>query len=130
MTKVLPVDKEILQIGSPNKIIRWLHLSDFHTGKDGYGQRQLFKYILTNVREHNSIGSTPDLVFITGDIANKGQDKEYIEFYENFFMPLMDSLPSESQDRIFVIPGNHDVDRAQARAVQTKDIGSYVKNVQ
>ena len=104
------------------KNIRWLHLSDFHFGKDGYGQRQLFKYILDHVRERVSNGDVPDLVFITGDIANKGQDKEYEEFYENFFMPLRECLPSDSQERIFVIPGNHDVDRNQARALLTNDV--------
>ena len=104
------------------KTIRWLHLSDFHFGKDGYGQRQLFKYILDHVRERVSNDDVPDLVFITGDIANKGQDKEYEEFYENFFMPLRECLTSDSQERIFVIPGNHDVDRNQARALQTNNI--------
>lgn len=103
-------------------VIRWLHLSDFHVGKDGYGQRQLFRYILSNVRERALSGRKPDLVFITGDIANKGLDQEYKEFYENFYIPLLEYLPPASQDCIFIVPGNHDVDRTQARAVQTQDV--------
>lgn len=108
--------------GIDKKIIRWLHLSDFHTGKDGYGQRKLFKYILAHVSGRVASGSAPDLVFITGDIANKGFDQEYKEFNEQFFIPLLNCLPSDSQERIFIVPGNHDVDRNQARAVQTRDI--------
>ena len=113
--------KEISPTAQPQKVIRWLHLSDFHVGKDGYGQRQLFNYILAHIRERASKGNALDLVFITGDIANKGQDKEYKEFYEQFFMPLLECLPSDSQERIFMVPGNHDVDRTQARVAQTKD---------
>ena len=69
-----------------------------------------------------AIGHAPDLVFITGDIANKGQDKEFKEFYDQFFMPLLECLPIDRQGSIFIVPGNHDVDRNQARAVQTKDV--------
>jgi len=123
----VPIDgglvmSEVIPAAAPKNVIRWLHLSDFHVGKDGYGQRQLFKYILAHVRERVSTGNAPDLVFITGDIANKGRDKEYKEFYENFFIPLFDCLPVDSQERIFIIPGNHDVDRNQAKAAQTKDV--------
>jgi predicted MPP superfamily phosphohydrolase len=106
----------------PTNLIRWLHLSDFHAGKDGYGQSRLFKYILEHVRSRVAAGIGPDLVFITGDIANKGQTAQYKEFYENFFLPLLECLPPDSEDRIFIIPGNHDVNRTQARAVQTYDV--------
>jgi len=113
---------EVSPIMVSQKVIRWLHLSDFHVGKDGYGQRQLFKYIINHVKERVASGNAPDLVFITGDIANKGLDKDYKEFYDQFFMPLLECLPIDSQGRIFIVPGNHDVDRNQARAVQTKDV--------
>lgn len=102
--------------------LRWLHLSDFHTGKDGYGQNRLFQYILEHVISRVQSGLAPDFVFITGDIANKGQVSEYQEFNENFLLPLVGLLPPETQSRVFLIPGNHDVDRNQTRAVQTYDI--------
>jgi hypothetical protein len=35
-----------------NKSIRWLHVSDFHFGKDDYGQRKLSKYLLENVKKN------------------------------------------------------------------------------
>jgi predicted MPP superfamily phosphohydrolase len=112
----------IIPVTLSANLIRWIHLSDFHTGKDGYGQSRMFKYILDHIQSRVAQNRGPDLVFITGDIANKGQPAEYKKFYENFFWPLLECLPAESQERIFIIPGNHDVNRMQARAVQTYDV--------
>ena len=114
--RVLPHD-----LGTPAPL-RWLHLSDFHVGKDDYGQRRLFKYLLDHVRERVESGAGPDVVFITGDIADKGQADQYDDFFDSFFVPLWGLLSPECQERIFIVPGNHDVDQAQARAVDTYDI--------
>ena len=103
------------------QVIRWLHISDFHTGKDSYGQRSLFKYILENVREKVSNNKSPDMVFITGDIANRGLQKEYKEFVDNFLRSLLASLPQGAGDTTFVIPGNHDVDRHKAQLAARYD---------
>jgi len=53
--------------------IKWLHLSDFHVGKDNYGQRKLFSQIHQNVAARIAKGFIPDFVFLSGDIANKGK---------------------------------------------------------
>ncbi len=106
--------------------IRWLHLSDFHVGKDNYGQYQLFKYILANIKAKIDSGLWPDIVFISGDIANKGQASEYRTFYDSFYLPLLTLLGDEARGRIFLIPGNHDVDRSQTKAVQRYGILSII----
>lgn len=105
----------------PN-VIRWLHLSDFHVGKDGYGQQRLFTYLLTHIRQRIQEGLIPDFVFITGDIANKGKESEYQDFNDGFLFPLIELLPAEISERIFMIPGNHDVNRLEARVAQTYDV--------
>jgi 3',5'-cyclic AMP phosphodiesterase CpdA len=69
--------------------VRWLHLSDFHVGMDDYGQRKLFYEICEHVRVSVESGHSPDLVFITGDIANKGIASEYLEFVDAFLYPLL-----------------------------------------
>ncbi|MBI4965596.1 MAG: tetratricopeptide repeat protein [Desulfomonile tiedjei] len=102
-----------------SNLIRWLHLSDFHVGKDDYGQRRLFKYILENVQAKVEAGEAPHLVFITGDIADKGLPDQYRLFEEEFLQPLRESLPADCASRIFIVPGNHDVDRTKAEAVAT-----------
>jgi predicted MPP superfamily phosphohydrolase len=103
-----------------DRTFRWLHLSDFHVGKDGYGQRKLFDYIHKDVKDRLET-STPDAVFITGDLANKGLKSEYAQFNDEFLGPLLDILP-DIIERIFLIPGNHDVNRSQARAVSSYDV--------
>lgn len=106
---------------------RWLHLSDFHVGKDQYGQCCLFSYILQNVQQAISDGKPPHAVFITGDIANSGTESEYETFLEDFFWPLQELLSNTpSSDRIFIVPGNHDVTRSQARAVRTHGLLSHI----
>jgi hypothetical protein len=58
----------------------WLHLSDFHVGQDIYGQKQLFKYIHQEIIKKRDQGLHPDIIFITGDVANSGRVEEYEEF--------------------------------------------------
>lgn len=88
--------------------IRWLHLSDFHTGRDDYGQRKLFLAIIKHIKEKRSEGFSPDFIFITGDISNRGVRDEYVQFEKEFLAPLYEVLPAEAIKRIFIVPGNHD----------------------
>ena len=111
-----------------NSDFTWLHLSDFHVGKDSHGQRKVFKRILSEVSEQKKIGNKPDFVFITGDIANKGLAKEYVEFDEGFLIPLINLLGEEYSDRIFLIPGNHDVTRSEAKGAIKHGILESVTN--
>lgn len=113
-----PVSVQVSISKAHQKRIHWLHLSDFHTGKDNYGQRQLFRYILDDVRKKVVSSSAPDLIFITGDIANKGKQEEYDLFNREFLLPLQEIVGEPCAGRIFIIPGNHDVDRTKARAVK------------
>ena len=90
--------------------IRWLHLSDFHVGKDSYEQQRLFAEILGEVdRWKSERNFVPDYVFITGDIANKGLKREYETFRKEFLVPLQNKFDAETV--IIPVPGNHDVER-------------------
>nr|VFJ86543.1 MAG: Calcineurin-like phosphoesterase [Candidatus Kentron sp. LFY] len=91
--------------------IRWLHLSDFHTGKDGYGQRRLFKEILNHIADQK----LPDFVFITGDIAQSGLKEQYDKFGEEFLSPLEEKVGEDCT--ILLVPGNHDVDWEEKKFV-------------
>lgn len=88
---------------------RWLHLSDFHIGKDDYGQIKLFKYILEHIKENKEKGFIPDAIFITGDIADKGREEQYDTFTNDFLIHLLD-INSELP-KVYIVPGNHDLDR-------------------
>lgn len=90
--------------------IRWLHLSDFHVGKDLYEQKRLFAEILMEVdRWKTQNNFVPDYVFITGDIANKGLKKEYEAFRKEFLVPLQEKFDGNTV--VIPIPGNHDIER-------------------
>ncbi|MBB3223468.1 metallophosphoesterase [Pseudoduganella umbonata] len=90
--------------------IRWLHLSDFHVGKDAYEQRRLFTEIIREIeRWKNEKEFVPDYVFLTGDIANKGQKREYESFRKDFLIPLQEKF--DVSTIVFPVPGNHDVER-------------------
>jgi len=114
--------RQVQQVLLPSSTpIRWLHLSDFHVGTAEYDQRQLFQQILDQVRERIDAGVGPDMVFISGDIANEGLAQQYKEFTDNFLIPLAELL-NDLPANIFLIPGNHDVDRNQARSVQRHNV--------
>jgi predicted phosphodiesterase len=105
-----------------SRAIRWLHLSDFHVGKDEYAQRQMFERILKHVESKSAEGSKPDFLFITGDLANKGQRAEYDIFNRDLLIPLQTLLGSDIGERTFVVPGNHDVDRTKNQALDRKEM--------
>lgn len=108
------------------KNLHWLHLSDFHTGKDQYGQIQLFDSLIYHIENKIKSGQKPELIFITGDIANKGKKEEYELFCNNFMFPLCDLLSDTT--KIFIVPGNHDVDRDQARATRRYGVLNEIPN--
>ena len=102
--------------------VRWLHLSDFHVGKDAYAQRKLFAEIHDHIRTQLNGGFVPHFIFITGDLANKGKDEEYTEFLEVFLTPLVSALGDEWSGKIFCVPGNHDVQRGRSKYFQPLDV--------
>lgn len=105
-----------------SKTIRWLHLSDFHVGKDDYATRKMFDYILDHVGKRKEEGFAPDLLFLTGDLANKGLACEYETFWLEFISPLQEKIGGEIDSRTFAVPGNHDLDRTKHPAFGRDEI--------
>jgi predicted phosphodiesterase len=105
-----------------SQLIRWLHLSDFHVGKDDYAQRKIFEQILQHVGERKKQGQVPDLIFITGDLADKGMSDQFSQFTEQFLVPLQDLLGDGIEQRTFAVPGNHDVDITTHQAFDRGEI--------
>ncbi|WP_160328351.1 metallophosphoesterase family protein [Pseudomonas sp. EpS/L25] len=93
------------------KKLSWLHLSDFHIGKAEHSQSSIVEKILKIVELKIKKDGEPDFVFITGDIANKGLKSEYERFWEIFIEPLEVLIPSLLSEKLFLIPGNHDLNR-------------------
>lgn len=91
--------------------MRWLHLSDCHVGSEEYGRDKLFAQIADEVRKRRKNGWDPDFVFLTGDIAHKGLKDEYSRVQTELLAPLDAALDGGLKERLFLVPGNHDVDR-------------------
>lgn len=91
--------------------IRWLHLSDCHIGSETYGRSKLFAQIANEVERRSKNGWDPDFVFLTGDIAHKGLKDEYARVQTELLAPLDAALDGGLKERLFLVPGNHDVNR-------------------
>lgn len=94
-----------------NKTIRWLHLSDFHTGKYNYEQKFSADRFIEHINTKKINGIEPDFLFITGDIANTGKPDEFKTFADNIIYPIIELYGSDFVNKIFIVPGNHDLDR-------------------
>lgn len=107
------------------KDFKWLHLSDFHVGKDEYGQIKLFRYILEHMSNEKDKGCIPDAVFITGDIANEGLEEQYNIFINEFLLKLLDIY--KDLDNVYIVPGNHDLNRNKCQ-IAAKSLYEVLKD--
>ena len=90
----------------------WLQLSDFHFKADGdlFSQQVSTEAILKDIPSRLSSEHPLQFVVVTGDIAFSGKSREY-DLAAEFFKSLASAL-GLAMDRIFICPGNHDVDRS------------------
>ncbi|MBA3833212.1 MAG: metallophosphoesterase [Chthoniobacterales bacterium] len=95
---------------------------------DDFAQRNIFKYILEEVDKRKQTVGSPDFVFISGDLANKGRRDQFALFNDDFIGPLVTLLGDDYLERVFIVPGNHDVDREHGRAIRRYDVLEEVPN--
>jgi 3',5'-cyclic AMP phosphodiesterase CpdA/tetratricopeptide (TPR) repeat protein len=101
-------------------VVRWLHFSDVHfdahMATNSYDIRKTIDPLLQTIADwRTQRGFRPDLVFFTGDIANRGTDEDFAvagEFFEHLF-----EAAEISPSRVWLAPGNHDVHRPTGRAL-------------
>lgn len=88
--------------------LKILHVSDFHfTDKTTWDSTPILKRLLKRLELLVSEGFAPDMIAVTGDIAFSGQPSEY-KIADEFFRELINRL-NIPLDRLFIVPGNHDV---------------------
>jgi CheY-like chemotaxis protein len=95
--------------------VTWIHLSDWHQGDTSFYRekvREALEFDLSHLQEqiHPAVKNI-DFVIFSGDIADHGASEEYQEAKKQLFEPVMKAAGLENCfDRLFIVPGNHDVD--------------------
>lgn len=97
--------------------INWLHLSDFHLSRrDAWEQDLVLRAMCNDIRNRRDTLAL-DFVLLSGDLAFSGKPEEY-EIAATFLDALSEAcaIPTE---RIYCVPGNHDIDRERQRTAFT-----------
>lgn len=109
-------------------IIKWLHLSDIHYLFSNY-QTDFMRRDFLSKLESLSVLDPFTFVFMTGDITN--QDGGYPETLTKFIDDLLTTL-SLDKSRLFIIPGNHDMDYSMVNKTfiqELKDADNKAQNI-
>lgn len=94
--------------------ISWLHISDIHLRESAaWSQDVVLKAMCERLYNEYENRTSPDFILLTGDIAYSGKNEEY-KMAHGFIDSLIDDTRVPN-DRIFCIPGNHDIDRSRQK---------------
>ena len=103
---------------SARRSLTWLHISDLHFGHADanyrFDQQGVTNAIVENASTMAKRLGPPDLIIVTGDIAFSGQPQQYAQAHE--WLTRLRTAAGGTP-RLFLVPGNHDVDRAQAKPI-------------
>ena len=97
-------------------IVRFLHLSDFHLKGEGdpvneFKQDMVTRSLAEKVESLAAQGETFDFVVVTGDLAYGGKEADYAVAKVMCERILKAARLENKPERLFLVPGNHDVDR-------------------
>ncbi|MCP4662860.1 MAG: metallophosphoesterase, partial [bacterium] len=120
-------------------LLTWLHLSDLHFGhgptEHGWNQVLVLDTLKTTVKEARSKGEWPpiDLILVTGDVAfsgggRPGQAGQANDEYQRAadWLNQVAAGAGLGPEAVFVVPGNHDVDRSRD---QDRDTRRLIKDL-
>ena len=104
--------------------ITWLHLSDLHLrgieNNDSLAVEKfdsMLKDIEKTIKEENM---DVDVIFFTGDIAFSGDEEQY-KLAVIWFDRILEACGAGGKrDRLFIVPGNHDICRREVEHSQAK----------
>ncbi|MFO0756068.1 MAG: tetratricopeptide repeat protein [Byssovorax sp.] len=89
-------------------LFSWIHLADLQFAAAAGPRDRLLGRLRDDLAEHRELRA-PDLLVVTGDVAATGAPAEYAR--AGTWLREAGSAVGLGPARIFVIPGNHDVDR-------------------
>src|SRR5262245_43460418 len=100
----------------------WLHLSDVHIRPDvtGGDSRQVLRSLISDLHDlQEAYGLQPDFIFFTGDLAfgesSAVKFREQFDAGQRFLTDVSKAFTKRvPKSKIFLVPGNHDVNRSAA----------------
>ncbi len=99
--------------------LTWLHLSDLHMeAADRFDRTVVLNALWTDLKRLATEGLSPDFIVFSGDVAYHGFREEYELAKELFFLPLL-SVTRLDKKALFLVPGNHDVNRRLTARLQS-----------
>ncbi len=113
-----------------NKTITWLHISDRHIGKPGasWDATRVIDTLVTDFKKmERDHGLHPDYIFFTGDAAygQLGSNENealvnQLSSAQEFFNSVRQAFsPEVPATNLFIVPGNHDLNRKKVEEAQT-----------
>lgn len=108
--------------------LTWLHLSDFHLcePETGWHSKRIVEKLIEDIEKVRSDQNlSVDLLFVTGDLAfgqlGGGEKSLTSQFQETHsVIEKVRELLGLATERVFLVPGNHDIDRSKVLAPQTE----------
>ena len=101
----------------PKQMLKIIHLSDFHleSDKPTFDRQQLIKALILDLEISANIDKNTILV-ISGDLIDKGglnfsKTNCPFEYFENFFIKKLLAKFPQLENKLFIVPGNHDIER-------------------
>jgi len=93
--------------------LTWIHLSDWHEGGRNLDRVQVRRALLQDIESRIKIDkrlASIDFIAFTGDLGYSGQAGQYEVAMQDLIEPLL-AATDLGWNRLFVVPGNHDLDR-------------------
>jgi len=89
----------------------WLLISDLHLKSDyaTWNQSVVLRDLVRDIQNRTDDHPTVKFIIVSGDLAHGGKHEEY-DRVESFLDDLVSAVQLSRSD-VFVVPGNHDIDR-------------------
>lgn len=102
-------------------MFRFGHFSDLHFQYKNYDTNALRDSLIETLKKTQPLNA----IFITGDVFNKGKNGINEQKQVREYVKTMASAARCELDHIFIVAGNHDLQRNRARASVLNDIIKY-----
>lgn len=101
--------------------LTWLHLSDWHQKErnsdysdEEFDRKVVLEELIGDIQKRTAISrdlENIDFVVFSGDVAYSGKPDEYELAKAELFTPILEACDlKDHPERLFIVPGNHDLD--------------------